>query len=243
MTVGSQSSAGYQAVKDLVDLVLGVVLGVLFSPIIILALVIVRITSPGPALYTQVRVGRNGRTFTMFKMRTMYHRCEEASGPRWSPVKGDSRVTPVGRFLRRTKIDELPQLLNVVLGEMSLIGPRPERPVFASQLDLVIPHYQRRLDVRPGLTGLAQIQLPPDTDLASVERKLACDLYYIKHLGPWIDLQIILCTISYLMGVPFNHVKQALQVPDGPIVEAEYQEMNRPGPHAVTPREHEEACF
>lgn len=218
-------SKDYDMLKGILDLVLGALLYTMLSPVIVLALVVIRMTSPGPALYSQVRVGRHGRPFTMYKLRTMYHRCEEESGPRWSPPQGDDRVTPVGRFLRRTKIDELPQLWNVLLGEMSLIGPRPERPVFVSKLDSIIPHYRQRLEILPGLTGLAQIQLPPDTDMVSVRRKLACDLYYVQNLGLWLDVVIITCTFSYLLGIPFSIMKKWLRVPTGPMVEAAYRDL------------------
>jgi lipopolysaccharide/colanic/teichoic acid biosynthesis glycosyltransferase len=109
----------------------------------------------------------------------------------------------VGRFLRRTHIDELPQLWNVIRGDMSLIGPRPERPEFLPVLEQAIDGYRDRLRVRPGVTGLAQVQLPADTDLASVQRKLAYDLYYIDRMGPWLDLLVMLATLTKIMGVPF----------------------------------------
>lgn len=232
---GVETQGGYAAFRNVLDPILSVLLLLPLGLIILLAMIAVRITSPGPALYTQVRVGRHGRNFTMYKIRTMYHRCEEVTGPRWSPPARDSRVTSVGKFLRRTKIDELPQIWNVLRGEMSLIGPRPERPVFVSQLDHVIPHYRDRLAVHPGLTGLAQIQLPPDTDLASVQRKLACDLYYIHHMGPWLDLRILICTVSYLMGIPFSVPQGLLQVPDGPVVDAAYRDLTDPVLRQVQP--------
>ena len=134
----------------------------------------------------------------------MIHNCESLTGPRWS-MPGDPRITPVGWFLRRTHLDELPQLLNVLRGEMSLIGPRPERPEFVPELERELPGYTQRLAVRPGVTGLAQVQLPPDTDLDSVRRKLAHDLYYIRHVSPWLDLRLLVCTAFYALGVPFAH--------------------------------------
>ena len=132
---------------------------------------------------------RDGRPFTLFKIRTMAHDCEKASGARWS-TPGDPRITRVGAFLRKTHLDELPQLWNVLRGDMSLVGPRPERPEFTPLLEQVVPHYRDRLAVRPGVTGLAQVQLPADTDLDSVRRKLAYDLYYIRHLNGWLDLRL-----------------------------------------------------
>src|SRR5439155_3688120 len=136
------------------------------------AALLITLSSPGPVVYTQTRLGRSGRRFTIYKLRTMRHNCEAASGIRWA-TKGDSRVTRVGKMLRATHIDELPQLVNVIRGDMSLVGPRPERPEIAAGLAQAIRDYPLRHRVRPGVTGLAQIQLQADTDLGSVRRKLA----------------------------------------------------------------------
>jgi lipopolysaccharide/colanic/teichoic acid biosynthesis glycosyltransferase len=126
---------------------------------------------------------------------------------------GDSRVTPIGRFLRASHIDELPQLWNVLCGDMSLIGPRPERPEFTPVLEQAIAGYRDRLVIRPGVTGLAQVQLPPDTDLASVQRKLAYDLYYIEHMSPWLDVRVLIGTFAKLAGVPFWAAGRLLAFP------------------------------
>src|SRR5207249_2271789 len=162
----------------------------------LLGAVLVKLTSPGPILYSQTRLGRHGRSYTIYKIRSMSHNCEKQSGPRWSTA-GDSRVTPIGRLLRRTHVDELPQLWNVLRGEMSLIGPRPERPEFVPQLERALPQYRQRLLVRPGVTGLAQVQLPPDSDLASVRRKLAYDLYYVHGCNFCLDVQLLLATVLH----------------------------------------------
>ena len=191
-------SNGYLIVKRVMDVSLALVLLVLTAPIILVACLLVRLTSRGPALYSQTRVGRGGRPFTIWKIRSMYHNCESFSGASWSR-KGDPRVMPIGRFLRRTHFDELPQLWNILKGDMSLIGPRPERPEFVPQLESAIPRYRERLLVLPGVTGLAQIHLGPDTDLSSVERKLAFDLYYIKALGFWVDLRVLLATAVHVI--------------------------------------------
>ena len=122
-------------------------------------------------------------------------------------------MTPLGRFLRKTHLDELPQLWNVIRGEMSLVGPRPERPEFVEQLERVVPDYLHRLAVRPGVTGLAQVQLPPDTDLQSVHRKVTCDLFYIQQMNPLLDLQIILATATKVFGVPCEVSCNFLGVP------------------------------
>jgi lipopolysaccharide/colanic/teichoic acid biosynthesis glycosyltransferase len=170
------------------------------SLIILVLVIIVRLTSPGPGIYRQIRVGRHGRTFMMYKIRTMRQDAEAATGPVWAK-KGDSRITPVGRVLRRLHLDEFPQLMNVLRGEMSQIGPRPERPEFTQRLARDIPGYLERLKVLPGITGLAQINLPPDTDLESVRRKLVLDLEYIRQADPWLDLRMFLCTGVRLLGV------------------------------------------
>jgi lipopolysaccharide/colanic/teichoic acid biosynthesis glycosyltransferase len=202
----------YPGFKVAADIVLASLLTIPTIPVILLSALLVRLTSRGPAFYTQTRVGRHGRLFTILKLRTMIHNCESLTGPRWS-IPGDPRVTPVGWFLRKTHLDELPQLLNVLRGEMSLIGPRPERPEFVPELELALPVYRQRLNVRPGVTGLAQVQLPPDTDLESVRRKLAHDLYYIRHLSPWLDLRLLSCTAFYALGIPFRMLSRTLGVP------------------------------
>ncbi|MGC8644390.1 MAG: sugar transferase, partial [Isosphaeraceae bacterium] len=170
------------------------------TPVIALACFLVRLTSRGSVLYTQERLGLGGGRFTIYKIRTMYQR-SEPNGAVWS-LPGDKRVTPVGRFLRWSHLDELPQLINVLRGEMSLVGPRPERPEIAAKLERVLPDHSRRLQVRPGLTGLAQVLRGPDSDLASVRQKLEIDLYYMDHRSLWMDLRIVLATVPHLLGVP-----------------------------------------
>ncbi|HXG11931.1 MAG TPA: sugar transferase [Gemmataceae bacterium] len=218
-TVGGGEPRGwYPFFKAVWEPLVALVLLVPAIPVVLVAALLVKLTSRGPAFYTQTRVGRHGRTFTIYKLRTMVHNCESLTGPRWA-IPGDPRVTRVGRFLRLTHIDELPQLLNVLRGQMSLIGPRPERPELVPELERALPRYRERLAVRPGLTGLAQIQLPPDTDLESVRRKLACDLYYIQHLGPWMDLSILLCTVLYMLGAPARLARALFQVPSSAAAE------------------------
>ena len=192
----------YQALKRVVDLVLALVLTVLTAPLLLLAVFLVKVTSQGPAIYSQVRLGRDRRPFLIYKIRSMYHNCERLTGPAWSTAN-DPRVTPIGRFLRRSHLDELPQLWNVVRGDMSLIGPRPECPEFVDQLEKTIPRYGERLRVRPGVSGLAEVNLPPDTDQESVRRKLSYDLYYVGQAGVWLDLRLMLATALFLVGVPF----------------------------------------
>lgn len=208
----------YRSCKPVVDFLLAALLTVPAVPLILLAAVLVRLTSRGPAFYTQTRVGEDGRPFTIWKIRSMIHNCESLTGPRWS-MPGDPRVTRLGIFLRASHLDELPQLLNVLRGEMSLIGPRPERPEFVPELERELPGYWQRLTVRPGVTGLAQVQLPPDSDLSSVRHKLAHDLYYIRHLSPWLDARLLLGTAAYALGWPFGVMQKLLGIPDGATVE------------------------
>jgi lipopolysaccharide/colanic/teichoic acid biosynthesis glycosyltransferase len=183
------------------EIVAGLVLLVLAAPLILVAGLLVKLTSRGPVFYTQTRVGRHGRHFTIYKIRTMVHDCESLTGPRWA-IPDDPRVTRVGHFLRRSHLDELPQLVNIVRGDMALIGPRPERPEFLPDLERALPSYASRLAIRPGITGLAQIQLAADSDLDSVRRKLAYDLYYVEKVSPWLDLGILLGTAFKVLGAP-----------------------------------------
>ncbi len=218
----SEAMGFYPAIKPALDLVMALALLVLTLPIMIASMMLVRLTSRGPAIYTQRRLGLGGEVFTIFKIRTMYQDSERLSGATWS-VPGDPRVTPVGRFLRFSHLDELPQLFNILMGEMSLIGPRPERPEFLPGLEAAMPDYRRRLAVRPGVTGLAQVQQAPDTDLNSVRRKLDYDLYYVATMGPWLDLRIVIATALKCAGVPFCCIRTLLLLPQpGPNPELEY---------------------
>jgi lipopolysaccharide/colanic/teichoic acid biosynthesis glycosyltransferase len=213
--VGPAEPSWHWTLKRAMDLVLGLLLLVLAAPFICLAAVLVKVSSRGPAFYSQVRLGLGGDPFHIWKLRTMYHNCERLSGPCWSSGR-DTRITPIGRLLRRTHIDELPQLWNVVKGEMSLVGPRPERPELIPPLEQKIPGYRGRLAVRPGMTGLAQIQLPADTDLESVQRKLIYDLYYVHRLSLGLDLSILMGTPCYVVRIPFAWFSRILRVP-GPL--------------------------
>ena len=215
--------------KTTLDFAIAFVLFVVTSPLMLLIAVLVRLTSCGPALYSQLRVGRGGRPFWIYKFRTMRHGCEKGTGAQWS-LPGDSRITPVGRFLRASHLDELPQLINVLLGQMSLVGPRPERPEFTPRLSQVIPDYACRLLVRPGVTGLAQVQLPPDSDLGSVRRKLQYDLWYVERGSLWLDLRLIVCTAMKVVFLPMPPCCRLLGVP-GPVM------VERPSGSARIPSE------
>jgi lipopolysaccharide/colanic/teichoic acid biosynthesis glycosyltransferase len=202
----------YLKLRRLLDFTIGLGLTLIALPIVALAALAVKLTSRGPAFYTQTRVGRDGGTFTIYKIRSMVDKCESLTGPRWT-IPGDPRVTPIGWLLRRTHIDELPQLLNVLRGQMSLIGPRPERPEFVRELAQVIPDYEKRHAVLPGITGLAQVQLAPDTDVESVRRKLVYDLHHIEQMSFWLDARIALATVLHMLGISFRRMRRLGIVP------------------------------
>jgi lipopolysaccharide/colanic/teichoic acid biosynthesis glycosyltransferase len=196
----------------LLDLALASVMLLVTAPIILISMLLVRLTSKGPMIYAQKRLGQEGRTITIYKIRTMYRDSERDTGVVWS-LPGDPRVTSIGRFLRWAHLDELPQLVNVLRGEMSLVGPRPERPELVGVLARALPQYRRRLAVRPGLTGLAQVQQGPDTCLYSVRHKLSYDLYYVKRACLWLDVRVLLGTVLKCTGVPFEQIGQILRLP------------------------------
>ncbi len=178
--------------KYTVERVAGWLLLIPALPAIGFCWLLVRIGSRGPGFFRQTRVGQGGQEFQVIKLRTM-RLDAEANGPQWS-VKGDPRITRLGRVLRALHLDELPQLFNVARGEMVLVGPRPERPEFVELLTREIPGYSRRLIVKPGITGLSQINLPTDSDLRSVERKQILDLHHIDHANAWMDFRMVLLT-------------------------------------------------
>lgn len=210
----------YPQVKNLLERLFALLLMVPAGPMILFTALLVKITSRGPAFYVQTRLGKDGKTFTIYKLRTMMHKCESLTGPRWC-IPGDPRITAVGHFLRWSHFDELPQLLNVLRGDMGLIGPRPERPEFLPELESAFSGYRQRLVVRPGVTGLAQVQLPADTDLDNVQKKLAYDLYYVKQLSPWLDLRILFSTGFFILGMPRGWVRRLLRVPIREVIEKE----------------------
>jgi lipopolysaccharide/colanic/teichoic acid biosynthesis glycosyltransferase len=190
---------GYFATKRCLDLVGACGLLVVLSPVMIIAAVCVRCTSPGPVILRQTRLTLGGREFTLLKFRTMRQDAEKTSGPKLAEA-GDPRVTPVGRVMRKTRLDELPQLINVVKGEMSLIGPRPERPEIAEQLGEIIHGFDRRLGAKAGLTGLAQvIQGYPD-DIEGYRTKLAWDIVYIRQQSLGLELWIAFRTIGTILS-------------------------------------------
>lgn len=186
--------------KATFDCCLAAVLLVASLPLLAVCGLLVRLTSAGPLIYSQRRVGRRGRTFVIYKLRTMRHNCERETGPTWA-VPNDPRIVPFGHTLRALHIDELPQLWNVLRGDMSLIGPRPERPEITGKLKHFIPGYDRRLAVKPGITGLAQVFLPPDTDVDGVKKKLALDRFYVARIGAGLDFRILVLTALKVVGL------------------------------------------
>ena len=182
------------SLKRVLDIIISMFLLILASPVIIIATIAIKLNSKGPAFYLQERCGINGRLFRIIKFRSMYVDAEKHTGPVWS-VKDDPRVTPVGKIIRKIRIDELPQMINVLKGEMSLIGPRPERPFFVEKLAEEIPYYKRRLRVKPGITGWAQVKHKYDESVEDVKMKLKYDLFYIENMSIRMDLKILLRTV------------------------------------------------
>ena len=185
-------------IKRLLDVFISGIGLVILSPLYTLISVLIRTTSQGPAFYNQVRCGVNNREFMLHKFRTMV-KDAETDGARWSQP-GDTRVTRIGRFLRKMRLDELPQLWNVLVGDMSFIGPRPERPDFVKELTDDIPYYELRHLVKPGITGWAQIKYPYGSTIEDAKNKLAFDLYYIKNYSLALDLYILLRTIRVVFS-------------------------------------------
>jgi exopolysaccharide biosynthesis polyprenyl glycosylphosphotransferase len=186
-----------EALKRMLDVTVSTAILVAGLPIWFVVAILIKLESPGPVLYKQERVGRDGDRFNMIKFRSMRQDAESA-GPQWAG-KRDPRVTRVGRVLRKLHLDEIPQMCNVLLGNMSLVGPRPERPMFVEQLSKEIPMYPRRLKVRPGITGWAQIKHKYDETLDDVRKKVQYDLFYIENMSLRMDLKILLSTFSHML--------------------------------------------
>jgi len=193
---GFRKTRWLTATKRLLDVVSASVGLLVGAPIMGLVALAVRLTSPGAVLYHQQRVGRHNHVFTIHKFRSMREDAEATTGAVWASKAGDVRVTPIGGILRRTRLDELPQLWNVLKGDMSLVGPRPERPEFVGQLSKEIPFYGQRHIVRPGLTGWAQVRYTYGATAEDALQKLQYDLFYIKHLSIALDLYIMIDTVK-----------------------------------------------
>lgn len=180
--------------KRVMDICISFSVLVVMLPVIVAITIAIKSTSSGLAIYSQKRVGKKGRLFTMYKFRTMYDDAEAETGPTWAS-ENDPRVTKVGAWLRKTRLDEIPQFYNVLKGEMSLVGPRPERPYFVEQFKKEIPMYSRRLRVRPGITGWAQVKWKYDSSLDDVREKTKYDLFYVENMSLRMDFKILINTV------------------------------------------------
>jgi len=195
---GFRVSRVTRLMKRAIDLALSLMLAIATLPLMLLTALLVLLEDGGPVFYRQERVGENGRQFVLSKFRSMRKDAEQGGKPIWAK-DGDDRITRVGRFIRKTRLDELPQLWNVVRGDMSFVGPRPERPFFVDQLSQQIPFYQQRHAVKPGLTGWAQVKYRYGSSLEDAMEKLRYDLYYIKHLSVIFDLTIVFDTVKVVL--------------------------------------------
>jgi exopolysaccharide biosynthesis polyprenyl glycosylphosphotransferase len=196
---GFSPSEAYLRVKRTIDVVFALGLFILTAPLLALVALAIRLESAGPIVFRQERVGMNGKTFTLYKFRSMRHEAEKNSGPTWASQE-DDRCTRVGRFIRRCRIDELPQLINVLRGDMSFVGPRPERPYFVDLLKKNIRYYDLRHYVKPGITGWAQVMYRYGASIEDAYQKLQYDLYYAKNVSLSLDLLTLLKTIKVVFS-------------------------------------------
>jgi exopolysaccharide biosynthesis polyprenyl glycosylphosphotransferase len=186
-----------ESLKRMLDVCVSATVLLVGFPVWLFIALLIKLESPGPILYTQDRVGRDGKVFKILKFRSMKEGAE-AAGPQWANKK-DVRVTRVGKILRKLHLDEVPQFWNVLKGEMSLVGPRPERPVFVEQLAKEIPLYHRRMNVRPGITGWAQVKHKYDENIEDVRKKVQYDLFYIENMSLRMDFKILLSTVAHVL--------------------------------------------
>lgn len=187
-----------QVLHRALDIFASLALLLLTLPLMLIVALAIKLDSRGPLFYRQERMGRNQRSFQILKFRSMTVDAEKPGAAVWAKV-GDSRVTRVGRFIRLTRIDEIPQAINILRGEMAFVGPRPERPAFVEQLIAAIPHYADRSAVRPGLTGWAQVKFPYGASIEDAREKLSYDLWYVRERSLWLDLRIILATVGVVL--------------------------------------------
>ncbi|MCH8568831.1 MAG: sugar transferase [Balneolales bacterium] len=188
-----------KSVKRLMDIVLSLIILIVSLPVMLITALLIKLTSKGPAIFSQERVGLYANNFMMYKFRSMYQDAESKTGPTWAK-ENDKRITPLGYWLRKLRLDELPQLYNVLKGDMSLVGPRPERPFFVNQFKKDIPLYSRRLRVRPGITGWAQVKWKYDETFDDVIEKTKYDLFYVENISLKMDLKILINTIFTMLS-------------------------------------------
>lgn len=210
---GFAPSNSYRVLKHVVSVAFAVVGLLLLWPLMLVVAIAVKLSSPGPVLLRQERVGEDGKPFTIYKFRSMRQDAENESGPRWA-TEADKRITRVGRIIRRCRIDELPQFFNILKGEMDLIGPRPERPFFVEQLRRNIPFYDQRHILKPGITGWAQLKFGYADSTATSMEKLQYDLYYVKQLSVGLDIVILLLTFKTVLFGRERVVRKQLLTPE-----------------------------
>ena len=188
----------FSVFKRVFDVAFSLFILVFFFPLWALVFLLIKTGSRGPVIYRQIRIGKNRNKFVLYKFRSMMEDAELFTGPIWS-FENDYRITGIGRIIRKFGIDEIPQLINVLKGDMSIIGPRPERPFFVERLSKIIPFYSKRLEIKPGITGLAQIKHKYDSNVEDVVKKLEYDLYYCNNLSFKHDFSIFLLTILLII--------------------------------------------
>lgn len=194
----SSDTKPYFIVKRAIDVVGSIIAFAVLSPLFLFAALFIKIFSRGPVFFKQTRVGQHGKPFEIYKFRSMKIDAEKYSGPVWA-TKNDNRLIPGGNFLRKSKIDEIPQFINVLKGEMSIIGPRPERPFFVERLKDQVLDYEKRLKIKPGITGLAQVLHRADETINDVRKKVKYDILYIKKMCLWTDVRILAKTVRVVL--------------------------------------------
>jgi exopolysaccharide biosynthesis polyprenyl glycosylphosphotransferase len=188
----------YALTKRVIDIAGSIIALILLTPVLLLTALLIKLTSKGPIFYTQTRVGKDGEHFEIYKFRTMKVDAEKTTGPVWA-LQNDNRLIPCGKFIRKAHLDEIPQFVNVIMGDMSIIGPRPERPIFVEKFKLEITDYSKRLDVKPGITGLAQVWHHYDDTIDDVRKKIKYDILYIKRMCFWTDMLILARTVRVVV--------------------------------------------
>ena len=196
---GFKSLNSRKLLKRFLDVIASIVLLIIATPVMAVTALLIKLESKGPILFSQARVGEGGKEFNIYKFRSMREDAEKKTGPVWA-ISNDDRITRVGKIIRKTRIDELPQLINIVKGNMSFVGPRPERPFFVDQLKEIIPYYELRSTLKPGITGWAQVRYPYGASPEDALEKLQFDMYYIKNMNILFDLMIIFSTVKVILA-------------------------------------------
>jgi sugar transferase (PEP-CTERM system associated) len=195
---GFYKSRTRRFLKRIMDLMLSVVLLILLLPVIIATAILIKIDSKGPVIFSQERLGENKKTYLIYKFRSMFSDAEKQSGPTWAK-DNDHRITRVGKYIRQWRVDEIPQLWNVLKGDMSFVGPRPEREFFVKKLEDIIPYFTERFSVKPGVTGWAQVCYSYGASVEDAIEKLNYDLFYIKNMSIFMDFMIIMRTVKIVL--------------------------------------------